>query len=419
MEVAAVSAWLIAPWNATAESMYSECVSHLDNLRKRLRGELEAPEGLRRFGSGWISGVLGFVLGLAGLFLVASLRAPGLFAMPELHAIHEKAWFRLVIHAILLAAFVLSALSLALRKDRVLGTLGVAATLGATLLGGSRATSLVPDPTPLFLGLDWFVLNVMLTGALFIPVERIFPHKPEQPIFRTEWREDLFYYFVSSLMVQVLTYLAFMPAKSIVAVAPLSGVRAWVGALPFAVQFIAIMFLTDLVQYWVHRAFHRVPLLWRFHAVHHSARSMDWMAGARMHFLEILALRGTTVIPMFVLGFSNTAMNSYIFTVYLYSTFVHANLRWRFSWIEKLLVTPRFHHWHHGIEREAIDVNFAIHFPLLDRLFGTHHLPKEHWPSGYGVGGHPVPPGYLAQLKYPFQRERSQPSDEGKSEGHA
>src|SRR5437868_15369727 len=127
-------------------------------------------------------------------------------------------------------------------------------------------------------------------------------------------------------MVQVLTFLTFAPAKAILTAAPLTGIRAWVGALPFVIQFLAIMFLTDLVQYWVHRAFHRIPWLWNFHAVHHSARSMAWMAGARMHFLEIFALRSTTVIPMYVLGFSAAAMNCYIFLVYLYSTFVHANL---------------------------------------------------------------------------------------------
>jgi sterol desaturase/sphingolipid hydroxylase (fatty acid hydroxylase superfamily) len=134
---------------------------------------------------------------------------------------------------------------------------------------------------------------------------------------------------------------------------------------------------------------------------------MDWMAGARMHFLEILILRSSTVIPMFVLGFESAAINTYIFMVYLYSTFVHANLNWRFPIVEKLLVTPRFHHWHHGIEKEAIDVNFSIHFPLLDKIFGTHYLPKEKWPEGYGVAGHPVPLGYVKQLKYPFQRDKS------------
>lgn len=377
------------------------------HVRQKLRHELEAPEVLRRFGSGWVSGVLGLVLGLAGLLLVISLRAPGLFATTETRALHAHAWFRLVIHFILLAAFGFSALSLALRRERILGTTGLIAALAAALIGGSHATSLVPDATPLFFGLDFFVLNVLFTGFLFIPVERLFPLRETQAVFREEWREDLFYYLVSSLLVQILTYLTFAPAQTILSFAPLTGLRAWVGALPFVVQFLAIMFLTDFVQYWVHRAFHRVPWLWHFHAVHHSAKSMDWMAGARMHFLEILALRSTTVIPMFILGFSATAMNAYILLVYVYSTFVHANLGWKFPFVEKLLVTPRFHHWHHGIEREAIDVNFSIHFPLFDRLFGTHHLPKDQWPSGYGIEGHPVPSGYVEQFKYPFRRDET------------
>ncbi len=385
----------------------------MSQARLRLRAELEAPPALRRFGSGWISGVLGLVLGVAGLFLVISLRAPGALAMPELRGLHQHPMFRIGLHVLLLGAFFLSAVSLALRRGRTLGTSGVAATLLAALIGGSRATALVPDPTPVFFGLDWFVLNVLFTGLVFVPLERLFPNKQEQGLFREEWREDLFYYLVSSLMVQVLTFLTFAPAKSILALAPMEGLRSWVGGLPFVVQFIAIMFLTDLVQYWVHRAFHRVPWLWKFHAVHHSAESMDWMAGARMHFLEIFVLRGLTVIPMYVLGFSEVAMHSYILLVYLYSTFVHANLGWRLSLMERVLVTPRFHHWHHGLEAEAVDVNFAVHFPLFDRLFGTYFLPPGRWPSGYGIQGGPVPKGYLNQFKYPFVRirssERSQP----------
>jgi sterol desaturase/sphingolipid hydroxylase (fatty acid hydroxylase superfamily) len=381
-------------------------MADLHNARLKLRSELEAPPALRAFGSGWISGVLGFVLGVAGFFFVLSLRAPGAFAMPETRAFELTGWFRLVLHFLLIAAFLLSALSLTLRPGKILGGCGMAATLLAALLGGSRSTAAVSDTTPLFFGLDWFVLNVLLTGLLFIPFERLFPRLAEQQVFRDEWREDLFYYFVSSMMVQALTFLTFAPAKSILAIGHFATVRAWVGGLPFVVQFVAIMFLTDVVQYWVHRVFHRVPWLWKFHAVHHSARSMDWMAGARMHFVEIFVLRSMTVIPMFVLGFSDNAMHAYIFLVYLYSTFVHANLGWRFGWLEKFFVTPRFHHWHHGIEKEAIDVNFAVHFPILDRIFGTYFLPKDRWPEGYGIAGHPVPKGYLAQFKYPFSAER-------------
>ena len=73
------------------------------------------------------------------------------------------------------------------------------------------------------------------------------------------------------------------------------------------------------------------------------------------------------------------------------------------GFLKHVICTPQFHHWHHGIEKEAIDVNFAVHFPILDKVFGTHHLPGKNWPTGYGVGGHPVPDGYWRQMTYPLR----------------
>jgi sterol desaturase/sphingolipid hydroxylase (fatty acid hydroxylase superfamily) len=379
----------------------------IHETRLKLRRELEAPPALRKFGSGWISGVLGMMLGLATLGAVIMMRFPGVFVMKESAALVAHPGFRTGMMALMVLAFLFSMLSLLLRPSKVLGMTGMVAVLIAVTLGGTQAQAVAPDLTPLYFGLDFFVLRLLFTGFLFIPLETIFPHREEQGIFRYEWREDLFYYLVSSMMVQVLTWLSFMPAQTLFAITSWTEFRAWVAALPFAVQFIAIMFLTDLVQYWVHRLFHRIPALWRFHAVHHSAQAMDWIAGARMHFFEILALRSTTVIPMIVLGFSQGAVNAYILVVYLYATFVHSNLGWKFGFLEKLLVTPRFHHWHHGIEKEAIDVNFAVHFPLFDKIFGTHHMPENgRWPSGYGIGGHPVPKGYWQQFLHPFQRKK-------------
>ena len=169
-------------------------------------------------------------------------------------------------------------------------------------------------------------------------------------------------------------------------------------------QLVLIMLLTDLVQYWLHRAFHQIPWLWRFHAVHHSAKSMDWLAGARMHFIEIIVLRATTAIPMFSMGFDPNAIQAYIFAVYVYSGFIHSNVGWDLSRIERFVVTPRFHHWHHGSEKEALDVNYAIHFPLLDWLFGTHLQADKRWPAHYGIVGL-MPRGYMQQFLYPFRKE--------------
>lgn len=382
-------------------------MNSLHETRLKIRRELEAPPTLRKFGSGWISGVLGLVFGFASLGFVVMMRLPGVFIMKEDAAFIGSPGFRIGLLFLMMFAFGFSFLNLLLRPGKALGFAGIIATLLAVTFGGTSASAVAPDLTPFYFGLDFFILRLLFTGFLFIPLETLSPHRAEQGIFRQEWREDLFYYLVSSLMVQVLTWLSFMPAQTLFKHTSWAGLRAWIAALPFIVQLLAIMFLTDLVQYWVHRLFHRIPALWRFHAVHHSAQSMDWMAGARMHFFEILVLRGTTVFPMILLGFSQTAVNAYVLVVYLFATFAHSNLGWKLPLFERVFVTPRFHHWHHGIEKEAIDVNFAIHFPLFDKLFGTHHMPENNrWPEAYGISGHPVPPGYWQQFLHPFRRKK-------------
>ena len=385
----------------------------LSSPREKIRNDLQSPPELRRLGTGYLSGTAALIASVAILFFVLCLRFPTVLTVPPLRPYYDSIYFRLVLHFTILTTFALACISLVLRTNKILGFSAITIALLATVLGGSRAHAL--DGTTnggelfsgVFLGLDWFVLNVALTGFLFIPLERLFAHRSEQHRFREEWREDLFYYLVSSLFVQAITFISMSPAFFILHNTAWHTLRTWIAAQPIVLQVVEIMFFTDLVQYWVHRAFHRVPFLWNFHAVHHSAKSMDWMAAARMHFLEVIILRGTTVIPMIILGFADTALHFYILIVYVHSALLHANVRWEFNRVGKFLATPRFHHWHHGIEKEAIDVNFSIHFPLFDRLFGTYHLPKHQWPEGYGIHGHPVPRSYLAQFLYPFRRKNN------------
>ena len=369
----------------------------------KVRAELEAPREQRMFGSGWISGSIGLLAGIVGFVMVLILRNPQLTSVPQLAAVHQGWLFKPVLYFVLISGFVLAALSLVLRRDKTLGGAAMVATLLATMIG-SLATEHHIKVEGIFFGLDFFVLNVLFTGLLFIPVERIFARYKDQSVFRDEWREDLFYYLVSSLFVQILTFLTLAPSNFVNGHQELATVRGWARGLPWVVQLIAIMLLTDFAQYWLHRAFHRVPFLWGFHAVHHSAKSMDWMAGARMHFLEIIVLRSVTATPALIIGFDESALQAYMLIVYVSSTFIHSNVGTHFGFLEKILVFPRFHHWHHGIEKEAVDVNFAIHFPFLDRLFGTHHLPDGKWPNGYGIPDHPVPKGYWKQLLYPFRK---------------
>jgi len=77
------------------------------------------------------------------------------------------------------------------------------------------------------------------------------------------------------------------------------------------------------------------------------------------------------------------------------------------GFLERLLVTPRYHHWHHTSQKEAIDKNYAIHFPWVDRIFGTYYLPEDKWPDTYGLNNENIPAGFWRQFFYPFTRKES------------
>lgn len=376
------------------------------NFLEQLQKDLESHREVRRFGSGWFSGFFALLFAVVGFGLVVALRFPDYFATPELQTLKDWTGFRAFVHLTLLASYGLALLSLLLRPRKALGFTALGIAIAAALLGGANVQEQDTRDWGIFFGLDFFMVNLLVTGLMFAPIERIFPHRREQRLFRIEWKEDLFYYLISSMLVQIFTFLALAPSTIINAnTDSWSAFRADVASLPWVVQFALVILLSDIFQYWYHRLFHKVPFLWGFHAVHHSAKAMDWLAGARMHFVEIVLLRSITSLPLFTLGFSPSVMQAYVAFVYVYSSLLHANLKGDFNRLGHWIATPRFHHWHHGLEKEAIDVNFAIHLPLLDKIFGTFYLPPGAWPKNYGVPEE-VPQGYLAQFKYPFVRKQ-------------
>ncbi len=237
--------------------------------------------------------------------MVIALRFPDWFATPELEILKHWGGFRGVVHITLLISYGLSLLSLLLRPRKVLGLTALMIGLAAILVGGANVQPQETRDWGIFFGLDFFVVNLLVTGFMFAPLERAFPHRRTQRLFRTEWREDLFYYLVSTMFVQVLGFLALAPSTIINEnTSNWEAFRAGVASLPWVVQFVIVLVASDMAQYWFHRTFHRYPFLWGFHAVHHSAKSMDWLAGSRMHFVEIILLRSITSLPLFTLGFS-------------------------------------------------------------------------------------------------------------------
>ena len=356
----------------------------------------------RRFGTGWLSGTAALFLGICVLGAVLCIRFPALLTVPEARSLYPLAAIRLAIHVCAIGAFVLGTICVVLGRHAVLGGSAIACVLAAILLGGWNVEPMGELTSGIYLGLDWFLLNLIVFSAVWIPIERLFGRLRDQPVFRQDWEIDLFYFFLSGMAVQFLAYVTLKPAMTLFHNTDWQQLRAWMAAQPLWVQFIEIMLITDLVQYGVHYAFHRVPFLWRFHAVHHSAEKMDWLAGSRLHLFDMLTVRVSTAIPMIVLGFAESAVYAYLSWVTFQATLAHSNVHWQFGPLKYLLTTPQFHHWHHAADQEGIDKNFAIHLPLIDKVFGTFYLPENKWPSAYGIAPNPVPRGWLRQFLYPL-----------------
>lgn len=362
-----------------------------------------------RFGTGWISGVVGIALSGAGLFAVLCIQFPAILTMPMLRDYYPLPIIRALLHVVLVSGFLFGVLSLSLRRRKIFGSVAILFALIAGLLGGAQIqmegvvigaeNQALPS-----LSLDWFLLNLMFWCAVFIPLERWFALRRDQPIFRHGWRTDLAYFFVSALAVQWVTIITMKPAQVLFAWVLDEQWRTSIGKQPLWLQIIEILLITDFVQYWAHRAFHRIPFLWKFHAIHHSVERMDWLAGSRLHIIDIVVTRGLSYMPLFALGFADAALLGYGVIVTLQATLIHANVRFKFGPLRYWLVTPQFHHWHHSDEDAAIDKNFAVHLPIWDWLFGSYYLPGEQWPASYGVKGDKPPEGFFRQLFWPFKR---------------
>jgi sterol desaturase/sphingolipid hydroxylase (fatty acid hydroxylase superfamily) len=191
-------------------------------------------------------------------------------------------------------------------------------------------------------------------------------------------------------------------------------ILAATAVLPLWARALAGLVAREIGYDWGHRLSHEIPFLWRFHSIHHSAEHVDFLVNTRAHPVDMVFSRFCGLVPMYVLGLAGPVgasgstvpvLVALIGTVWGF--FIHANLRWRFGPLEWLVSTPAFHHWHHT-RNGPINRNYASTLPWIDRIFGTHHLPREEWPAAYGIEAK-LPDSLTGQLLYPLGMEPAQP----------
>ena len=183
-------------------------------------------------------------------------------------------------------------------------------------------------------------------------------------------------------------------------------IHAATAGLPIWLSGLAAFVVADLGFYWGHRWAHKIPFMWRFHALHHAPEDVYFLISARAHPIDNAFIRMCGLVPIYLLGLGapdsvkgTLTATLIMLLMTVWGFFIHANIRLRYGPLEWLLATPGFHHWHHN-GSEVRDRNFASMLPVWDWIFGTLHLPKT-WPASYGID-EKLPASIASQLLYPL-----------------
>lgn len=265
------------------------------------------------------------------------------------------------------------------------------------------------------IGKDRFVqvlgFMIMAWAFFMIILERFIPYTKGVKLFRKGFWMDLVWYTIIQskiLQIVIFTYiiLHLKDALGLSEYGPLSHWNYWL--------ILALFLIThDFYIYWFHRLQHYHKRLWRIHEAHHSGREVDWLAGSRSHFLEIMINQTIEFLPIFFLLDSHSA--AFIYPVKaaidaIWGMWIHANISVHTGKLQYIINGPEMHQWHHANHEEVFFKNFATKLAFWDWIFGTAYLPnlkpiKAYFkkPAMFGLP-YAFPKGYFTQTIYSLKR---------------
>lgn len=264
----------------------------------------------------------------------------------------------------------------------------------------------MPNPIRIMIGI------IVLTTVFWL-IERIFSANPGQVKSWKDLKTDLIYWMVTPLISKNITRIAIGLMLIAVFREDIPTIKSYLthadtllSRQPFWLQAIQIILIGDFIGYWIHRAFHS-GWLWRFHLIHHSSVSLDWVSSVRLHPLNDLVMRLAQVTVILAMGYSPLAAAAYAPFLTFYAILLHANVNWSFGRLGLIIASPVFHRWHHTSENEGLDKNFAGLIPAYDMLFGTFYMPKGKMPEKFGLLDQQAPGGFFAQMLFPFRQAKT------------
>jgi sterol desaturase/sphingolipid hydroxylase (fatty acid hydroxylase superfamily) len=252
-----------------------------------------------------------------------------------------------------------------------------------------------------------FFVLVIVFGIL----ERFWPSIPNQPKLRRGLGVDILYWFFTPLVTQILVMIAIalvmLPVYVLLGRSlDLNSILAGYGPvakIPLWQQGLIVIVLGDFMGYWTHRLNHTITQLWMFHAIHHSAETVDWLTAVRIHPVNDIFSKGIQALPIILLGFSPIAVELYTPILSAYIALIHANVSWNYGPFRYAIASPAFHRWHHEMDKKAWGKNYAGLFPIYDVIFGTFYLPLNQQPKEFGIYGEKMTENFIDQMLYPFR----------------
>lgn len=221
---------------------------------------------------------------------------------------------------------------------------------------------------------------------------------------------------ISLVIVNTLALRLIMPILA-VGMADYAAGRGWgllaLVDLPIWAEIIIAFLLLDMLIYAQHIAFHKIPVFWRFHKVHHADRDLDVTSGARFHPVESVLSMAYKLLCIALIG--PAAFAVFLFEVVLNaaSMFNHANVRLplRFDRALRLfIVTPDMHRVHHSVIERETNSNYSFFLTIWDRMFRTYIAQPEKGHDAMTIGLSEYqdrkPANLIWSLIVPFMRNK-------------
>ena len=244
----------------------------------------------------------------------------------------------------------------------------------------------------------------VLTGAALVTL-----HEAKLP-YRREWRptggvvtaDALFMGTVQGVLPLLLSFTVVIWLASLLDTNGLAIDGLWPVGVPLAAQVCLMLLAADFPRYWLHRAFHGVPTMWRLHAVHHSPHQLYWLNVGRFHPIEKSIQYAVDSLPFALLGAPQETLAAYFVFYAINGFFQHSNCMVRLGPLNYVVSGPELHRWHHSEILAESNNNYGNNLILWDILFGTRWLPKGREVGPLGLHNRAYPLGFFAQMRTPF-----------------